>query len=184
VVETTHARRVLRDGVRGPAQGGPPGGEDGGQVTERTVLFICVENAARSLLAEAFFNADPPDGWRAVSAGTSPAATPNPRTAPMLQELGLALPPHPPRALEPEEMLRAERRITMGCLDSASCPARLRDLPLTDWALPDPARLDDEGFRRVRDEIRERVRLLALDLRAAANPDPAAPPSAPLRGRR
>lgn len=126
----------------------------------RTVLFVCVENAARSLMAEAFFNDHPPPGWRAVSAGTAPAAVPNPRTGPMLREVGVAAPTHPPRALTVPEMEHAGRRITMGCLDHASCPARLAQLPLEDWALPDPARLDDDGFRRVRDEIRRRVEAL------------------------
>ena len=65
---------------------------------DRTVLFVCVENAARSLMAEAMFNANPPAGWRATSAGTQPAAAPNPRTGPMLREVGLELPPHPPAA--------------------------------------------------------------------------------------
>ena len=138
--------------------------------TSRTVLFICVENAARSLMAEAIFNADPPKGWRAESAGTRPARAPNPRTAGMLAEIGLALPPHPPRELTPEGMVGAAVRVTMGCLDSASCPARLKTLPLTDWALPDPGRLDDDGFRRVRDEIRERVVRLRADLVAASRP--------------
>ena len=138
----------------------------------RTVLFICVENAARSLMAEAIFNAHPPDGWRAESAGTRPAAAPNPRTARMLAEIGLAIPPHPPRAHTGEGMTGAAARITMGCLDSASCPARLRTLPLTDWALPDPSALDDDGFRRVRDEIRDRVERLRRELAAVPPVEP------------
>jgi protein-tyrosine-phosphatase len=52
----------------------------------------------------------------------------------------------------------------MGCLDDASCPARLKSLELRDWRLEDPARLDDEGFRRVRDSIRRRVRGLRTEL--------------------
>ncbi len=149
---------------------------------DRTVLFLCVENACRSLMAEAFFNADPPPGYRAVSAGTRPSVAPNPRTAPMLREVGVEPPVHPPRPLTREMDEDADVRVTMGCLDDASCPAHLRTHPLVDWALPDPARLDDEGFRRVRDEIRERVRLLGLELRAAPHPDRGAPPSAPSRG--
>ena len=130
----------------------------------RTVLFICVENAARSLMAEAMFNAHPPDGWRADSAGTLPAAAPNPRTGPMLREVGLELPRHPPQPLSNERMSEAAVRITMGCLDSTSCPARLKTLPVLDWALPDPGKLDDAGFRRVRDDLRERVARLCREL--------------------
>jgi len=115
-------------------------------------------------MAEAIFNAHPPKGWRATSAGTQPAAEPNPRTAKMLGELGLEMPPHPPQLLTTELMVGAGRRITMGCLDSDSCPARLRTLELTDWALPDPARLDDDGFRGVRSEIRSRVEGLVREL--------------------
>lgn len=136
---------------------------------EHTVLFVCVENAGRSIMAEALFNADPPPGWRALSAGTRPAPAVNPRTAPFLREIGLALPDHPPRALTPEMMDAAGLCVTMGCLDDASCPARLRQRELRDWALPDPARLDDAGFRRVRDAIAERVRALRAEL-ASSNP--------------
>lgn len=130
----------------------------------RTVLFICIENAARSLMAEAMFNADPPSGWRAASAGTMPATAPNPRTAPMLREIGLDLPAHPPQPITEEAMQAARIRVTMGCLDDASCPARLKTLELRDWALPDPTKLDDEGFRAVRSQIVERVRRLRLEI--------------------
>jgi arsenate reductase (thioredoxin) len=133
-------------------------------VSEKWVLFICVENAGRSLMAEAMFNANPPPGWRAVSAGTRPAPAPNTRTGPMLVELGLALPDHPPRLLTPELADSAQIRVTMGCLDDASCPMHLKTLALRDWALPDPARLDDEGFRRVRNELADRVRRLRSEI--------------------
>jgi len=131
---------------------------------ERRVLFVCVENAGRSLMAEAIFNAAAPDGWVAESAGTRPAAHPNPRTGRSLEELGLRLPPHAPQSLTPEQMDGAARVVTMGCLDDASCPANLRNRPLTDWALPDPAKLDDAGFRAVRDEIRRRVTALIVEI--------------------
>lgn len=130
----------------------------------RVVLFVCVENAGRSLMAEAIFNSAPPDGWTAESAGTEPASRPNPRTGPMLAEIGLEVPSHPPRLLTPESIDRASVRITMGCLDRESCPARLREGELSDWQLPDPSHLDDDGFRRVRDEIRARVEGLKREL--------------------
>jgi arsenate reductase (thioredoxin) len=139
-------------------------------LVEKVVLFICVENAARSLMAEAFFNAAPPPGWIARSAGTAPAPRPNPRTAPMLQEVGFALPPHTPRLVTYDEMSDAVLRVTMGCLDAPSCPAHLKGLDLVDWALPDPGRLDDAGFRKVRDEIRARVSELVSGLSSGGEP--------------
>lgn len=134
---------------------------------EKTVLFICIENACRSLMAEAMFNADPPAGWRAVSAGTEPAEAPNARTEPMLREIGLPIPPHPPRLLTQGMMDEARMRVTMGCLDSASCPAHLKTLKVTDWGLRDPAELDDAGFREVRDDLRSRVEGLKRELSLA-----------------
>ena len=149
-------------------------------MSEREVLFICVGNAGRSLMAESLFNAHRPEGWVAVSAGTQPAGAPNPRTGPMLKEIGLELPPHPPQLLTPEMMERARVRVTMGCLDDESCPARLKTLELRDWALPDPARLDDTGFRDVRDQIAVRIeglrRELALADRLSAGRFGSAPP--------
>jgi len=85
----------------------------------------------------------------------------------MLEEIGLRLPSHPPRALSRETMDAAQVRVTMGCLDDRSCPAHLKDLELRDWQLEDPATLDDAGFRRVRDAIVQRVGRLRLELMVA-----------------
>jgi arsenate reductase (thioredoxin) len=130
----------------------------------RSVLFLCVENSCRSLMAESMFNADPPLGWRATSAGTRPAETPNPRTGDMLREIGLTLPGHRPQLLTTDLLEGAGVRVTMGCLDDASCPAQLKSLQLRDWALPDPAKLDDEGFRQVRDRLQKLVQELRIEL--------------------
>jgi arsenate reductase len=115
-------------------------------------------------MAEALFNGQAPAGWIAISAGTSPSATPNPRTARMLQELGLDPPNHPPQHLTPEMMETSRIRVTMGCLDNASCPARLKQLEYRDWALPDPASLGDAEFRVVRDQLRAKVEGLIREI--------------------
>lgn len=132
---------------------------------DKTVLFVCVENAGRSLMAEAIFNADPPRGWRAVSAGTRPASAPNPRTERMLNTIGLHLPGHAPQLLTPQMVEEASIRVTMGCIDDAACPARLKELDYRDWALPDPAQLDDAGFREVRDRLTARIEGLVREIR-------------------
>ena len=118
------------------------------------------------------FNANPPPGWVAISAGTSPASAPNPRTDGMLREIGLELPSHPPQPLTSEMMDRARVRVAMGCLDDASCPARLKSLELRDWGLPDPARLDDDGFRKVRDRLVRYVQGLRTELIVADRREP------------
>lgn len=46
---------------------------------ERTILFVCIENAGRSQMAEGFFNQKyVPKGYRAISAGIRPASQINP----------------------------------------------------------------------------------------------------------
>ena len=44
----------------------------------KTILFVCVENAARGQMAEGYFRKYAPDGFLAISAGTKPAAELNP----------------------------------------------------------------------------------------------------------
>jgi len=131
---------------------------------EKIVLFVCVHNAGRSLMAEALFNSDPPAGWRAISGGTSPADHAHPATKRLLEEIGLELPPHPPQLATPEQIEQSNVRITMGCLDDAACPSNLKTLKMTDWALADPAQLDEDGARKIRDQIRDRVRGLRTEL--------------------
>lgn len=133
-------------------------------MAERTVLFICVENACRSLMAEAMFNEKPPEGWRATSAGTEPAPGANAKTAIMLAEIGLEIPAHAPQILTNQMMKESSVRITMGCVDGAKCPAQLKELEVTDWDLADPGKLDDAGFREVRDGLRDLVEGLRREL--------------------
>ncbi|EQD72302.1 Protein-tyrosine phosphatase, low molecular weight, partial [mine drainage metagenome] len=166
----------MHERVRAECRVPPPGTwdpSDGRRIPmtqPEVVLFLCVGNSARSLMAEAMFNADPPTGWTATSAGTRPAPAAHPRTGPMLREIGLDLPPHPPRQLTPEMIDRARLRITMGCRDDAACPARLAAVEVRDWALPDPVPLDDHGFRAVRDRLAGLVRDLRTELALAGRP--------------
>ena len=149
---------------------GPTGLLLGPMGARRRVLFVCVENAGRSLMAEAIFNADPPAGWTAASAGTRPAASPNPRVLEALHEAGLRPPGHPPQPLTPTAVDEADLVVTMGCLDDASCPARLKQRPMRDWGLPDPKGMDAAGVRGVRDEIARRISALRTELATARGP--------------
>src|SRR5437016_3558104 len=88
-----------------------------------TVLFVCVENTFRSVLSEALFNASPPSGWRAESAGVQAAAAINPVVVGLLQEIGIRLGPKTPRTVTPEMIARASRVVTFGCLDRCAAGA-------------------------------------------------------------
>lgn len=75
--------------------------------SRKTVLFVCVGNAGRSVMAEAIFNKSRPEGRLALSAGVVPARATNPQTGPSLSELGIPLPPHSPQRLTQPMALEA-----------------------------------------------------------------------------
>ena len=123
-----------------------------------TVLFACVENAGRSQMAAALFNAlAEPSAARALSAGTDPAERVHPAVAQVMRELGLELGDAPPRHLTRDLVARADVLITMGC--GAACPV-VPGVPHEDWPLPDPKDEPVERMREIRDQIRARVEAL------------------------
>jgi len=127
-------------------------------VPRETVLFACVENAGRSQMAAAFFNAlADPSAARAVSAGTEPAASVHPAVEQVMREVGIELGDTRPRALTGDLVARADVLITMGC--GASCPV-VPGVPREDWPLLDPKGQPLGRVREIRDQIRARVETL------------------------
>lgn len=126
------------------------------------VLFVCVENACRSQMAEAFARRLAGPGVEAFSAGSDPAERVNPRTEAFLGERGLTLDDPTPTSVEELPSVLYDVVVTMGCGDR--CPSLPADLRM-DWDLPDPAELSDDGFREVRDDIASRVGKLVRSLR-------------------
>jgi len=127
---------------------------------KKRVLFVCIENANRSQMAEAFARIHGGDAVEACSAGSAPSGRINPRAVQCMAELGYDLTAHASKSLEEIEG-QFDAVVTMGCGDSCPwVPARRRE----DWNLPDPKHLDDAGYRRVRDEISARVATLLASL--------------------
>ncbi len=133
--------------------------EPGGAPPDRPfVLFVCVHNAGRSRMAEAFFNQMAGDRYRGLSAGTEPADHPHPEVVTAMAEVGLDIPETPGRMLTQELADRAELVVGMGCAVEEACPA-LR-VPLEDWDLEDPKGQAPERVADIRDTIELRVRNL------------------------
>jgi arsenate reductase len=134
------------------------------------VLFVCVHNAGRSQMAQAFFNhcvslRNLP--FHADSAGTAPGPQVNPVAVQAMDEVGIEMSRQAPKLLTPTMAGEAGRIITMGCgVETDMCPAGtyISD----DWGLPDPQGKGLEAVREVRDAIRERVEALISDLGANA----------------
>ena len=121
------------------------------------VMFVCVHNAGRSQMAEAFFNALAPDGLHAISAGTQPTAQVNPVVMEAMAELGIEMTGHTPKLATPELVAASDRIITMGCGVQESCPLYLGMKIDEDWGIADPAGQNIDVVRQIRDAVRERV---------------------------
>ena len=127
---------------------------------KKRVLFVCVENANRSQMAEAFARMHGGEEVEAWSAGSAPSGRINPRAVEFMAELDYDLSGHASKSLD-EVTGAFDAVVTMGCGDRCPwVPARRRE----DWDLPDPRYLDDAGYRRVRDDISARVQALLASL--------------------
>jgi arsenate reductase (thioredoxin) len=119
------------------------------------VLFVCVQNAGRSQMAQALFERR---GGEARSAGSVPAERVHPEVAEAMREVGLEVRDRKPKGLAQHDVEWAELVVTMGCGDA--CPV-LPGKRYVDWELPDPAGKPLAEVRAVRDEIERRVAELA-----------------------
>ncbi len=82
------------------------------------ILFLCPHHAAKSVIAEAYFNQFATQTglpFTATSAGTEPDAVVSPVVVDMLGRDGLDVSRHQPRHVTPEELKIATRIISFGC---------------------------------------------------------------------
>lgn len=123
----------------------------------KKALFVCVENAGRSQMAEAIARSY---GIDATSAGTIPAAKVNPTVIEAMKERGFNLSCTKPKLLTPEMIEAADYVVTMGCRVEDVCPRPLivrMEKKLVDWHIEDPKGKPIEDVRKIRSEIEERV---------------------------
>jgi protein-tyrosine-phosphatase len=137
-------------------------------VTDHTpeVLFVCTHNAGRSQMAAALLAHHAGNTVVVRSAGTAPAEDINPAVIDAMAEIGIDLRStgaHPKR-LEDAAVQASDVVITMGCGDECPLFPGTRYL---DWKLDDPAGLDVDAIRPIRDEIDRRVQELLTDLQEA-----------------
>lgn len=120
----------------------------------KRVLFVCVENANRSQMAEAFARMLGGDDVEAYSAGSRPSGVVNPKAIAAMAELGYDLTAHGSKSLADLPDEEFDLVATMGCGDA--CP-RVRAKQRLDWTIPDPKDMSPEEFRGIRDLIRDKV---------------------------
>ena len=127
------------------------------------ILFVCVENAGRSRMAQAFAEKF---GLKASSAGTVPSNRVNPVVVEAMRELGINLSRKSPKMLTAEMIDRARLVVTMGCSVEEACPRPMlaaMQKKLVDWNLDDPKGKSIDEVRKIRDEIEKKVRTIAKE---------------------
>jgi arsenate reductase (thioredoxin) len=134
--------------------------------TKKTVLFVCVENAGRSQMAEGFFRKYAPEGYDPLSAGTKPISQVNPLAIQVMNEIGIDISTQKPKDLSEDMMRNSDKIINMGCMDEKFCPTFF--IPnVIDWGIEDPKNKPIERVREIRDEIERRIKEFAADISVA-----------------
>jgi protein-tyrosine-phosphatase len=123
------------------------------------VLFVCVENAGRSQMAEAFAKTYGKGKVEATSAGTVPAEEVNPVVVQVMREKGIDLSVNKPKLVTNQMVQEADVIIVMGCSAQGFCPAPLLN-KVVDWGIEDPKGKPLEKVREIRDEIERKVKKL------------------------
>jgi protein-tyrosine-phosphatase len=129
----------------------------------KTILFVCVENAGRSQMAEGFFKKYAPDGIKTFSAGTKPAYRINPVVIEVMEEVGIDISKQKSKELTDEMIRESDKVVIMGCMDKNFCPTIW--LPkVIEWNLEDPKGKSIEEVREIRDEIEKRVKEVVAEI--------------------
>jgi len=123
----------------------------------KKILFVCVENAGRSQMAEAFFRKYAPEKFLVSSAGTKPSTQINPVVVQVMNEVGIDIETNIPKYLSNEILDDSATAVNMGCMDKESCPA-LFVKDVLDWDISDPKGKSIVEVRKIRDQIEVKVR--------------------------
>jgi arsenate reductase len=128
---------------------------------KKRVLFLCTGNSARSQLAEGLLRQMAGDQFEVFSAGTSPKGL-HPRSLEVMSEVGIDISHHKSKDLSEFANQEFDYVITVCDRAKQQCPV-FPGAESIHWGFDDPAEASSERqletFRRVRDEIRDRLSL-------------------------
>lgn len=115
-------------------------------------LFVCIENACRSQMAEGILNTLTTKA-QALSAGTKPGSL-NPKAIDVMNDRGIDISQHISKSLTPELVNKSFKVITMGCIDT--CPFTPPEKRI-EWNISDPKEKDKDFFIAVRNQIEKEI---------------------------
>ena len=125
------------------------------------LLFVCVENACRSQIAQGFAEAFGKGKLEVYSAGSRPSSHINPLAIEVMKEKDIDLSNRRPKRLNDLPTVEMDYLITMGCEET--CPA-VPAKKMIEWEIPDPKGKSIDVFREIRNIIEEKVKVLLLEI--------------------
>ena len=129
------------------------------------VLFVCVANSGRSVMAERLFRRLAGNRHQSRSAGSDPGTAPHPQVVEALKEVGIDASDHVPRKLDADALTWADLAVST-CSEEV-CPVT-PGVRRISWEFEDPKNLPLERVREIRDEIERSVDRLVGELDAQA----------------
>lgn len=123
----------------------------------KTIAFICIGNACRSQMAEGLARAYGEENWRVFSAGSQPAGFVAAEAVEVMAERNIDISGQSSKGVDELPEITFDYVVTMGCGDQ--CPT-LKAQNHLDWNLEDPIGRSKDFFRKIRDEIDARVKML------------------------
>ena len=157
-LDLPHGAVPRRRPRRARVPAGPRRAARAGGGTGVNVLFVCVANSGRSVMAERLFRRVAGDRHQARSAGSEPGTAPHPQVVEALRELGIDASDHVPRKLDQEALDWAD--VAVSTCSEEVCPIT-PGVRRISWELPDPKGLPLDEVRPIRDELERRVTQLA-----------------------
>jgi arsenate reductase (thioredoxin) len=134
------------------------------QESKKSVLFVCVQNAGRSQMAEGFFKKYAPKEYEGISAGTMPVSEINPLAVEVMREVDIDISGQKSKEITEDMIRNSSKIVNMGCMDKVSCPTLFLQ-NLLDWNIEDPKDKQIDKVRGIRDKIEQRVKELVADIK-------------------
>ena len=128
---------------------------------KKKILFVCVENARRSQMAEGFAEVLGREKVAVYSAGSRPSSQIDPLVIEVMNQKGIDLAAKRPKGLNDLPLVEMDYVITMGC--EVTCPA-ISAKRIIEWEIPDPKAKSIDVFREVRDLIEDKIRALLSEI--------------------
>jgi arsenate reductase (thioredoxin) len=124
---------------------------------KKKIVFVCVENARRSQMAQGFAEAFGKGKLEVYSAGSRPSQQIDPLVIKVMKEKGIDLSTRQPKSLNDLPPIEMDYLVTMGCEET--CPA-VPARKILEWEIPDPKGKPIDEIRRIRDLLEAKVKML------------------------